>query len=72
MRKKQRKFHPDLWGKAPVQEVSTLPCGIDGLAVYNMAAGNDQQDVLLSDGRKWKKGTVTEWKRFGPMRYADC
>ena len=34
MRKKQRKFHPDLWGKAPVQEVLTLPCGIDGLAVY--------------------------------------
>ena len=72
MRKKQRKFHPDLWGKAPVEEVSTLPCGIDGLAVYNMAAGNDQQAVLLSDGRKWKKSTVTEWKRYGPMRYADC
>jgi len=30
VRKKKRKFHPDLWGKAPVQEVSTLPCGNDG------------------------------------------
>ena len=29
MRQKQRKFDPDLWERAPVQDVSTLPCGID-------------------------------------------
>lgn len=29
MRQKQRKFDPDLWERAIVQEVSTLPCGID-------------------------------------------
>lgn len=55
--------------------MATLPCGIDGLAVYNITnvpPGNDQQAALLSDGRKWKKGNITQWKRHGPMRYADC
>ena len=75
MQKRQRKFDPYLWERSPVQEVVTLPCGIDGLAVYiltNLPAGNDQQAALLSQGRKWKKITVTQWKRHGPMRYADC
>lgn len=73
--KKQRKFDPDLWERTPVQEVASLPCGIDGLAVFklsNVPAENDRQAALLSDGRKWKKSTVTQWKRLGPMRYADC
>ena len=34
MQKKQRKFDPYLWERSPVQEVATLLCGIDGLAVY--------------------------------------
>lgn len=75
MQKRQRKFDPYLWERSPVQEVVTLPCGIDGLAVYiltNLPAGNDQQAALLSLRRKWKKSTVTQWKRHGPMRYADC
>ena len=55
--------------------MATLPCGIDGLAVYiitNVPPGNDQQAALLSDGRKWKKGNITQRKRHVPMRYADC
>ena len=54
--KKQRKFDPYRWERSPVQEVATLLCGIDGLAVYiltNVLAGNDQQTALLSDERKW-------------------
>lgn len=58
VQKKQRKFHPDLWGKALVQEVSTLPCGNDGLAVYNMPAGNDQQANRIQINKN-KEGTTT-------------
>lgn len=75
MQKKQGKFDPYLWERSPVQEAATLLCGIDDLAVYiltNVLTGNDQQVALLSDGRKWKTSTVTQWKRHGPMRYADC
>ncbi|KAJ7385082.1 hypothetical protein OS493_017447, partial [Desmophyllum pertusum] len=75
VQKKQRKLNPDLWERAAVQEVSKLPCGMDGLAVYNISnvpAEKDMTSALLSDGRKWKKSTVTQWKRYGPMRYADC
>lgn len=32
--KKAKEFDPYLWERPPVQEVATLPCGIDGLAVY--------------------------------------
>lgn len=24
------------------------------------------------DGRKWRKSSVTEWKKYGPMRYSNC
>ena len=75
MQKKQRKFDPDLGERVPLQQVSTLPCGIDGLAVYNLTnvpAENERQVAIMSDGRKWKKSTVTQWKRYGPTRYADC
>ena len=60
-------------GKGPSPRSVNAPMWYRWIScVYNMAAGNDQQAVLLSDGRKWKKSTVTEWKRYGPMRYADC
>ena len=58
VQKKQCKFHPELWGKALVQEVSTLPCGNDGLAVYNVPAGNDQQANWIQINKN-EEGTTT-------------
>ena len=51
----KREFDPYLWQRSPVQEVATLPCGIDSVAVYiltNVPAGNEQQAALSSDERK--------------------
>ena len=72
---KQRKFDPELWKDMPVREVERLPCGIDGLTVYSIKNVSDTKQrtgALSSDGRKWKKSSVTSWKQYGPMRFADC
>lgn len=71
VQKKQRKFHPDLWGKAPVQEVSTLPCGNDGLAMYNMSAGNDQQANRIQINKN-EEGTTTCGICGSKTEYVPC
>lgn len=74
-KKKQQKYDPDMWESAPVLEVSQLPEGMDGLVVYNIrniSNAKDKQAALATDGRKWKKSSVTQWKKYGPMRYANC
>ena len=72
---KQRKYNPELWRNVPVREVDNLPSGIDGLTVYTVKNVSDTKQktrILSSDGRRWKKSSVTSWKQYGPMRYADC
>ena len=74
-KKKQRKYDPGMWESALVHDVTHLPEGIDGLVVYNIANISDSQSkrqALATDGRKWKKSNVTEWKKYGPMRYSNC
>ena len=64
-----------MWEDAPKHEVSQLPEGIYGLVVYhipNISSSNDKIVALTSDGRKWRKSSMTQWKKYGPMRYSDC
>ena len=71
---KQRKYDPDMWESAPVHKVSQLPEGMDGLVVYNIrniSNTKDKRAALTTDGRKWRKSSVTQWKKCGPMRYSN-
>ena len=64
-----------MWESAPVSEVEKLPFGIDGLVRYTIAKAKTSKQIsaaLLTDGRRWKKSNVTQWKRYRGMRYADC
>ena len=64
-----------MWEDAPENEVSQLPEGIDGLVVYNIpkiSSSKDKAAALSTDGRKWKKSSMTQWKKYGPMRYSNC
>ena len=72
---KQRKHDPGVWESAPVSEVEKLPLGIDGLVRYTIVKAKTSKQIsaaLLTDGRRWKKSNVTQWKQYGEMRYADC
>ena len=72
---KQRKYDPDMWESAPVHEVSQLPESMDGLVVHNkrnISNTKDKRAALATDGRKWRKSSVTQWKKYGPMRYSNC
>ena len=60
-----------MWESAPVSEVEKLPFGIDGL-VRSAKTSKEISAALLTDGRRWKKSNVTQWKQYGEMRYADC
>ena len=64
-----------MWESAPVHEVSQFPEGMDGLVVYNIrniSNTKDKRAALATDGRKWRKSSVTQWKKYGPMRYSNC
>ena len=74
-KKRQRKYDPGMWESATVNVVAQLPEGIDGLVVYNVtniSDGQSKRAALATDGRKRKKSSVTEWKKYGPMRYSNC
>ena len=74
-KKRQRKYDPGMWESATVHVVAQLPKGINGLVIYNItniSDGQSKRAALTTDGRKWKKSSVTEWKNYGPMRYSNC
>ena len=59
---------------APVFEVEKLPLGTDGLARYTIVKAKTSKEksaALLTDGWRWKKSNVTQWKQYGELRYAD-
>jgi len=72
---KERKFDSGMWESAPISEVEKLPLAIDGLVkctIVNAKTSKEINAPLLSDGRKWKKSNVTQWRQYVEMRYADC
>ena len=59
-----------MWESAPVSEVEKLPLGIDGLVRYTIVKAKTSKQIsaaLLTDGRRWNKSNVTQWKQYGEI-----
>lgn len=71
--KAQPRFGPGMWKAVEQEVVSTLPSGIDVLCKYKIVnSTKNKVQLLQTDGRKWKKSSVSNWKDHGNVRYADC
>ena len=72
---KQRKYDLGMQESPPVLEVEKFPIDMNGLVRYTIVKAKtwkEKRAALLTDGRRWKKSNVTQWKQYGELRYADC